>query len=1312
MNEKNFYPAPDEGIAIIGIGCKFPNADNKNEFWDNIINKVNGITDVPTHKWDPNIYYNPDKKAPDKTYSKIGGFVNPIDIASISKKFRIPPKTLHSMDDTQTYGIMVADDALRDSGYDRKNFDRERAAVIIGNAMGGEFDDKTNLRVFFSYIEDRLKNIESFAALENETQIKIIKDFSKDIKMNLPEITEDSMPGGLSNVIAGRIANTLNLNGPNYTTDAACASSMAAVAEVVKGLRMKQYDIAIAGGVDFMMGPGPYVKFSKVGALSADGSMPFDERANGFVMGEGVGMYVLKRVSDARKDGDKIYGIIRGVGASSDGKGKGITAPNPKGQILAIERAFEDSGFGPESIQLIEAHGTSTSVGDAIEVESLCKIFGNTNIKNNSIGLTSVKSMIGHLKAAAGSASIIKTALSLHNKKMGPSLNFEIPNSKMNFGNIPFRVVTDPNDWPEGINNNPRRAGISAFGFGGTNFHIIMEEDTGENGMPSNLKTKKWQGANFESDESAVFKGNDLGKSNDIIGENNMNKSSRNERDRIYSLSDIEKEKLEGETIVFEGPSWNEVSSKIDELHNKINSKKNNGKKEDNIRLIDISSYNKNNNIQECRLAVSAKSIEDLKKKLKEAKESLSDDRKWAILRNKGIFFGKGMIGKEASEKVALLFPGQGSQYINMMKDLYNKYSIVKETFDEADKIMTNIIGCGISEKIFLEDGASEQEMKEAAEILRKTEYTQPAILTSNIAMYRLLESFGINPDVVVGHSLGEYSALIVSGSMSLKDALIAVSARGQEMANVKVADHGKMASISTDYATVEEVLKQIDGYVIPANKNCYAQTVIAGNTDAVINAMQVFKEKGINVAEIPVSHAFHSNIVKPACKPYRNVLEKLDIKTPQIDVLSNLSGDYYPKDSDAPTKIVDILEKHMANPVEFVKQIERSYSDDVRIFIEVGPKKALTSFVMNVLNKKPHLSTFTNHPKKGGITTFNDALAALCAYGYKLNWSGIDTNKKSISNSMWRFRNEFLYGSNDNLDIINNVETPIAKSIKNYDFKKSSSSSSFLKEFKEKQNYLMKDLLDIFAQKSEELLNDQMSEAAFLKNEMNKYDINLEKVVISGISVGLPGSNYDVFGDNTFDRLLDGVNMIEPLTEEEKKRLVDKNITRLVKSSDGEPRFETIKDSSEVVKLAGKMGRFNFEEDYDFDKKISDGFDITTKLSIAASVEALKDAGLPLVQLYKETTTGKKLPDQWGLPENMQHDTGVVVGGAFPGGIAFAEELTEYLAFKYVKKSKRELIDLYGSLITRINDDAIKQDLSEWFSENYHMLEDADGKD
>ena len=300
-----------------------------------------------------------------------------------------------------------------------------------------------------------LAAVPEFASMPSAVREAILSQWHARMGSKLPPITEDTMPGELANIVAGRVANVLNLRGPNFITDAACASSFAAINAAFEMLTEHHVDAVIAGGVDRNMGIASFVKFCKIGALSATGSRPFGEGADGFVMGEGSASFLLRRLSDAEKDGDKIYAVIRGVGGSSDGKGKGITAPNPVGQILSATRAWENAGLDPATATLVEAHGTSTKVGDVVEVESLTEVFGAA--PRGSIGLGSAKSNIGHLKAGAGAAGLLKATMALYHKVLPPTLNSEQPNPNIDFANAPFYLLSEPKAW-EQPKNGPRRA--------------------------------------------------------------------------------------------------------------------------------------------------------------------------------------------------------------------------------------------------------------------------------------------------------------------------------------------------------------------------------------------------------------------------------------------------------------------------------------------------------------------------------------------------------------------------------------------------------------------------------------------------------------------------------------------------------------------------------------------------------------------------------------------------------------------------------------------------------------------------------------
>ncbi|MEE8424514.1 MAG: type I polyketide synthase, partial [Elusimicrobiota bacterium] len=933
---------PKEPIAVIGIGSIFPGAQNTSEYWKNILGKVDSITEVPKDRWDWKLFYSEDRSAPDKTYSKIGGFIRGFKFDPLS--LRIPPKIAQQMDSVQQIAVAMTAEALKDSGYDKKPFARERTAVIFGNAMGGLKKEASDLRIYTTIYLDKLASSPAFKKLPKATRELISAESETAIKADLMEINEDSMPGELSNVIAGRVANTFNVNGPNFTVDAACAASLGALAQAVNGLRFQQFDMVITGGVDQMMAPPAYVKFCKIGALSPDGSRPFDAGANGFVMGEGAGAVILKRLSDAVKDGDKIYALIRGIGASSDGRGKGITAPNPKGQKLAMQRAFETVDYGPEDVELLEAHGTSTSVGDLVELQAGQEIFAKA--KNGSVALGSIKSQIGHLKAAAGAASLIKTVLALHHKILPPSINFKKPNPGLDWKNSPFYVNTEPREWKTA---RIRRANVSAFGFGGTNFHVVLEEAT-----PETMK------------RTPMLSASETAKLEDLRPPKPMPPA------------------LGGESFILRGVDAGSIFNRLETLK---------GDAPASGPLTRLASKYRDSRGGHV-LAIAAESAEKLKVKIdfalkmREQGETLWD-KPPIPFKPKSIFLGRTKGSASEAPKVAFLFPGQGSQYVDMLKDLAGKYQVVRETFEEADRIMTRLIGEPLTAILWTKGGETPEELAAKQNRIKQTEITQPAVLTADVALLRLLRRLGVEPDVVAGHSLGEYGALVAAGVLSFADALDAVSARGREMANTKVDDNGKMASVAAPVSKIEPVLKEIDGYVICANKNCPIQTVIAGESKAVEEAVARFGKKGIQSQLIEVSHAFHSKIVAPATVPYAKFLERVQPKAPKVPVSSNVTAEYYPNDE---AEVRKLMAKQISSPVEWIRQINRMYKDGVRIFVEVGPKRALTAFATSTIGEKEGVVVASsNHPKRGGIHEFNDLISRLTAAGVEVDLGKLD---------------------------------------------------------------------------------------------------------------------------------------------------------------------------------------------------------------------------------------------------------------------------------------------------------------------------------
>ncbi|MEU9887709.1 beta-ketoacyl synthase N-terminal-like domain-containing protein, partial [Sphaerisporangium sp. NPDC051011] len=458
----------DTPIAIVGLGALFPRSGDLSEFWGNVVDAVDCIEDVPETHWRIEDHYDPDPKAPDKTYAKRGGFVPTVPFNPL--EFGLPPNTLEVTDVLQLLSLVVAKQTLADAGAPGSQWYKpERTGVMLGITGANSLTQPLATRLQTPVLKEVVRSCGLTEKDADEIAAKFVKAFAP--------WEEHSFPGMLGNVVAGRIANRFDLGGTNCTLDAACASSLAAVHMAASELISGRADLMITGGCDAENTILMYLCFSKTPAFSKVGDIrPFDEAADGTLIGEGIGMLAMKRLEDAERDGDRIYAVLRGIGTSSDGRYKSIYAPRKEGQMVALRRAYEDAGFGPETIGLVECHGTGTPVGDLTEVSALREVFAAAGAKHQDIALGSVKSQIGHTKAAAGAAGMIKSSLALHHKLLPPTINVTNPRGAMEFGSSPFYVNTQTRPWITEPERPLRRAAVSSFGFGGTNFHCVLEE--------------------------------------------------------------------------------------------------------------------------------------------------------------------------------------------------------------------------------------------------------------------------------------------------------------------------------------------------------------------------------------------------------------------------------------------------------------------------------------------------------------------------------------------------------------------------------------------------------------------------------------------------------------------------------------------------------------------------------------------------------------------------------------------------------------------------------------------------------------------
>lgn len=1241
-----------EPIAVVGIGLVFPGSRSVDAFWKNIIRGVSFIGDVPEGRWDDrDFYYHPDPRTPDKTYSRIGGFVRDLKFDPLT--YRIPPAVALKMDRTQQMAVVCVAEALADAGISGESLRCKRTGVIIGNSMGGETTELYAVRVRLSHILSRLEESISERGLDGDAAWLSSKSFLQGCLNELPDITEDSLPGELANVISGRIANVFGLEGPNFTVDAACASSMAALAHACRELGSHSIDYAISGGVDSMMHPSSYIKFCKLGALSSQGSRPFDESADGFVMGEGAGIVVLKRLGDALRDHDRIYCTVEAWGSSSDGRGKGITAPNADGQYRALQSCYEERGINPNAVGLIEAHGTSTAVGDAAELLVLDRFFRAAGAPVASVGIGSVKSQIGHLKAAAGVAGIIKAALGIHYRTLPPTINVKNPSSAIDWATSPLFLVTRPTPWssPPG---EERRAGVSAFGFGGTNFHVLLQEH-----IPpvAAVPERKQKSLSVQANADACFELPDFSFGEDIwlIGAPSRDQLIRKMDGLIAQLG--------------HGVPWTSNQDLRQEAFD-----------------------------HPIRCGFVARGGCELVEKLNLVREHLPDPARAPFLRSRGIHCNEEHL-HGARCGVGYLFPGQGSQYPLMLRDLAAHFPVVNDTLREADEILVSL-GVGPVTESMSQDPTAEQVGEGSYDTgIKDTGALQPMILAAEIAIFRLLQQMGLLPSACAGHSLGEYAACVATGVLSFRDALEVVSVRGREMSRVTMADSGLMLSISRDEQTVNEVLSQVDGYVVVANKNSLRQTVISGESDPVRKAAELFKKMGIEAVFLPVSAAFHSHVVLPAQDALKRVLQRVSVHPPRLPIFSNVTGEAYPADTSAPEKIRDLLTKQLIAPVEWVKSLQSMYDAGVRIFLECGPKRVLTGLAADTLPDDV-LVVPAVHPKKGEIRQFLEAITFLAVEGVKVDAIRDSTGKEPAAAWELRLGHQTLENA---LPIpgIDEISKPCGLEGLMDDELETMVSHQEFGGFLEHQGEPIRALI----KSSFKTYMDTFVPLAKTVRNVRCERMDFQPVVINGAALGLPSEIRFPFDGQNLDELIIGRNFIRKVPEKVLDEMLAKNIDRVVKDDARGAEFRSVKNYGDVIRLAGYFSHANLVKEYGLDPRLADSTDVTTLLAIAAGIEALKDAGIPLLRRTRVTGQGDELPEAWALPEPLRADTGVIFVSCFPGLSSAVTEVGLEQKHRHGAAETERLIDLYTGLVGRLRDAGERKAVSEWFTKEFSRM-------
>lgn len=905
-------------LAIVGIGCLFPKANNQEEYWSNIREGVDAISDIPESHWNPADYFDEDKTSPDMTYAKRGGFIDKQDFNPLL--YGLSPNNIEATDTTQLLGMVVARQALLDAGYstgkdsgDGREFDRDRTSVIMGVTGTLELVIPLGARLGHPIWRKALAD----AGVDPETT----EDVVQRIADGYVPWQENSFPGLLGNVAAGRIANRFDLGGTNCVVDAACASSLSAIHLAALELNAGRVDMAITGGMDTFNDIFMYMCFSKTPALSPTGnSRPFAKDGDGTILGEGLGAVILKRLDDAKRDGDKIYAVLKGVGSSSDGRGNAIYAPSSDGQTKALWKAYDEADVAPRSVELVEAHGTGTSVGDAVEATALSAVYSKDNEDETWCAIGSVKSMIGHTKAAAGVAGLIKASMALKHKVLPPSIKVDEPLEIINPGTAPIYLNTVKRPWLKTL-ETPRRAALSALGFGGSNFHCVLEEAVEEK------QDIDWDG-------------------NVII----VALSAENKTDLVkqFPANDV----IE---------SWN------------------------NLRHFAFDSCQSFNSEASHRLSiVIEKENTDVKKLFTDIKNQLEqkDEEEWY---KPGIVYSS----QKTKHKIAFAFPGQGSQYTGMGRDLACQFPQFFSAIEEANQVFNQRADESLSNIIYPIPVFAEVDRKQQEETLRQTQNAQPAIGAVSLGAFNVLHHFGIEADVAVGHSYGELTAMHTAGYYDSESFHHLSRVRG-ELMNEGEGDRGSMLAVVADYDRVKAVLTENNIDLVIANHNSPSQVVLSGASDQVDAFATISKTLKIRAIRLPVAAAFHSSFVADAAKPFAEAIAKIQFQKNRLPVLSNTTSEPYPDGRDG---IKKLLAEQLANPVRFVEQIERLNADGVDTFIEVGPGKTLTGLIGSILSDEPitNIAIDASAGKKQGQYDLAVLLATLSAKGIKVDLSKWD---------------------------------------------------------------------------------------------------------------------------------------------------------------------------------------------------------------------------------------------------------------------------------------------------------------------------------
>ncbi len=873
-----------EPIAVIGLGCRFPGGVTGPEsYWRLLQDGGDAITEIPPERWDIDAYFDPDRNALGKTYTRWGGYLRDIDKFD-PHFFGISPREAVSLDPQQRLFLEVAWEALENATIAPEKLYESQTGVYVGVTTS------------------------EYGHLHTK-------------HLALTDINAYTMSGNVNNCVSGRVAYLLGLHGPAISVDTACSSSQVALHLACQALRSGDCNLAIVGGVNVILLPEAYVCFSKWGMFSPDGRCrTFDAGASGFVRSEGCGAVILKPLSRALADRDNILALIRGTAANQDGPSSGLSVPNGLAQEQVIRMALANSGVQSTEVQYVETHGTGTTLGDPIEVEALGAVYGEGRSRENALLLGAVKTNLGHMESASGVASLIKVVLSLHHEEIPPNLHLQKLSPQMRWDRLPLAVPTQRTPWPRG--EQPRLAGLSSFGFSGTNVHVILEEAPVGSGQ-SSVNSPQMTGT---TDHRSLIDVHCSDRTAHVLALSAKDENALKQMAANYS-----------EHLTTHGAqAFADVCYSANAGRAKFPQ----------------------------RLAVVANSSEQARTRLLdfiEGKEAT------------GFVFGE---ARSKRPKLAFLYAGQGYQYVGMGRVLYDTQPTFRKALQHCDELFQPYLKTSLRDVLYasmsntplapLKGGiaVSNQQpttndqqpttnnQQPTTNLLDQTFYTQPAMFALQYALTQLWRSWGIEPAVVMGHSLGEFMAAQVAGVFSLEDAVKLVAERARLTEDVPAG--GMMASVQASEEYVTQVLAAYGNNICIAAINGPESITVTGGKQEVNDLLARFEREGVKVRPLAISNAFHSPFIEPALDQFTRVAAQVEFHQPKLRLVSTLTGHLLRFDLQASTSHDPLAtthdpqstihdprlywRRHLREPVQFYSAMRTLHEMGIDSFLEIGP--------------------------------------------------------------------------------------------------------------------------------------------------------------------------------------------------------------------------------------------------------------------------------------------------------------------------------------------------------------------------------------